>query len=62
MFLSITKNTINPVRKPIQFWKNEYICTLLRKINELGDNSTELSVIYKMNSFDDLELTPVKNI
>jgi len=62
MFLSITKNTINPVRKPIQFWKNEYICTLLLKINELGDNSTELSVIYKMNSFDDLELTPVKNI
>ena len=62
MFLSITKNTINPVRKSIQFWKNEYICTLLSKIKELGENSTELSVIYKMNSFDDLELTPVRDI
>ena len=62
MFLSITKNTINPVRKPIQFWRNEYISTVLNKIMELGENSTELSVIYKMNSFDELELTLISDI
>jgi hypothetical protein len=62
MFLSITKNTINPVRKSIQFWRNEYITTVLSKISELGENSTELSVIYKMNSFDELELTLVRDI
>ena len=62
MFLSITKNTINPIKKPIQFWRNEYISILLSKITELGDNSTELSVLYKMNSFDDMDVVPVCTI
>jgi hypothetical protein len=62
MFLSITKNTINPIKKPIQFWRNEYISILLGKITELGDNSTELSVLYKMNSFDDMNVVPVCEI
>jgi hypothetical protein len=62
MFVSITKNTINPIKKPIQFWRNEYITNLLCKITELGDNSTELSVLYKMHSFDDLDIISVCDI
>ena len=62
MFLSITKNTINPIKKSIQFWRNEYISSLLSKITELGDNSTELSVLYKMNSFDDMNIVSVCDI
>lgn len=62
MFLSITKNTVNPIKKSIQFWRNEYISNLLSKITELGDNSTELSVLYKMNSFDDIDIVQVCTI